>query len=66
MSCKCRICGRPCDCGELLCPICDVDYGDEVYHCSDGHCDVDLQKIAQRIRRAREQRNAIDKSSPTS
>jgi len=51
MPCRCKICGRPVDCGDMLCPICDVDYSDEIYHCADGHCDVDLRKIAQRILR---------------
>lgn len=53
-SCRCRICGDPCECGEMLCGVCDVNYGDEIYHCPDGHCDVDLNKIAQRVRRVRE------------
>ncbi len=56
MACRCRVCGRPCDCGELMCPICDIDYAD-VYKCQDDHCDVDLKVLAQRIRRKREERS---------
>jgi hypothetical protein len=53
-SCRCRICNEPTDCDELLCPRCEADYADEIYSCPDGHCHVDLNKIAQRIRRIRE------------
>jgi len=58
-SCVCRICGEPTDCDELLCPRCEVDYSDEIYHCNGGHCDVDLNKISQRIRRIREAKEKV-------
>ena len=25
MACHCEKCGRPCDCGETLCPLCEMD-----------------------------------------
>lgn len=56
MPCVCKICGKPADCGDMLCPVCDLDYSDEIYHCNEGHCDVNLKTIAQRIRRLRETR----------
>ena len=66
-SCRCRICSRVVDCGDMLCAICESDYEDEIYHCPDGHCDVDLGKISQRIRRIREKAgNPVEiKSEPT-
>jgi len=65
-SCRCRICDNIVDCGDMLCPICEDYYEDEIYHCSDGHCDIDLGKISQRIRRIRERikNSATSKSDP--
>lgn len=62
-SCKCRVCGIPCECGDMLCPLCEDEYAD-VYGCTGEHCKIDLDKLskhgvdlrtlAQRIRRMRE------------
>jgi len=54
-TCVCRICGRPVDCGDLLCPLCEDEYAD-VYKCDDINCEIDLRKLAQRIRRIKEQK----------
>lgn len=53
MACSCKICGKPVDCGDVLCPICEDEYSD-IYSCEGGHCKVSLKTVAQRIRRARE------------
>ena len=44
MSCVCSICQYPVDCGEKICPRCEVNL-DITKECSDGQCPIRLNEV---------------------
>jgi len=40
MPCRCPVCGRFTDCGELVCPLCDSHV-----ICKDGNCKVKIKEV---------------------
>lgn len=48
-ACRCKVCGCPVDCGEVVCPRCEFTHPNELNQCSDGHCDIRLEEIKPNV-----------------
>ena len=58
MGCRCKICGRPIDCGDVVCPRCEEDnptMAELLKPCNGDHCEVktfggiDAAKLTEEI-----------------